>query len=449
MAPTRDSMTEQVLRKMRDSVDNPKFRTISAQQRALSGDSAARGPIWVSRVTFPCPAEPDALQVLLKAIQDLGSGDESFTTPILAPVRGEWVGHRQNVTNNTAEPEVSESEKFTALMSEVQSTTTMLFVHGGAYYWGAPSKFRDITGTLSKLTGGRCFSVAYRLAPQNPFPAAILDVLVAYLSLLYPPSSTFHAPTPASSIVLVGDSSGAGICLAVLQVLLHLRHHSKVDPKIRFHDMEVSLPLPAGFAGLSTSADQTHSQRSWTANAMHDVLPNEPPPIRASQPPCDIWPSNPPRGDLYCDLSTLCHPLVSPTAVVDWAGSPPMRFGCGEEMLADEGAIIARQAARQDTCVIWEQFEGMPHSFVGYLGWLPQTKQCFEHWAEFCLQCVQNPAAMVTRGFFAGSQGSRSRAVDVRNMNVPTVEEARQIMAREAQKRRVQFQTQSRLKARI
>ena len=254
---------------------------------------------------------------------------------------------------------------------------------------GAPSKFRDITGNIAKLTGGRCFSVKYRLAPQNPFPAAILDVLVAYLSLLYPPSGAFHTPALASSIVLAGDSSGANICLAVLQLILYLRHQSlDGDSKIGFHGKQVSLPLPAGFASLSISADLTHSQCSWTANAMHDVLPNEPPPIRSSQPSCDIWPSKPPRGDLYGDLSAICHPLVSPTAAVDWRGAPPMRFSCGEEMLADEGAIIARHAAIQGVCAVWEQFEAMPHSFVGYLGWLPQTIQCLRHWADFCLQCV-------------------------------------------------------------
>ncbi len=303
---------------------------------------------------------------------------------------------------------------------------------------------------MSKLTGGRCYSVAYRLAPQYPFPAAILDVLVAYLSLLYPPPGAFHAPVLASSIVLVGDSSGSGLCLAVLQSILHLRRQSpNADPKIRFHGKDVSLPLPAGFSGLSTSADLTHSQHSWTANALHDVLPNEPPPIRVSQPPCDIWPSDPPRGDLYCDLSALCHPLVSPTAAIDWAGAPPMRFGCGEEMLADEGGIIARRAARQGTCVSWEQFEAMPHSFVGYLSWLPQTKLCFRHWADFCLQCVQDPRALVTQGAFIEFEGLTSHAVDVASMSVPTVEEARQMMAREARRRQIKFETQSRLKARI
>ena len=316
--------------------------------------------------------------------------------------------------------------------------------------WGSPSKFRDISGTLSKLTGGRCFSVAYRLAPQNPFPAALLDLFVAYLSLLYPPPGSFHEPIPASAIVLVGDSSGAGVCLALLQLILHLRRQSSgTDPKIRFHGKDVLLPVPAGFAGLSTSADLTHSQHSWVANAKHDVLPLEPPPIRASQPACDIWPSTPPRGDLYCDLSAICHPLVSPTAAIDWTGAPPLRFACGEEMLADEGAVIARRAAQQGVCVEWEQFEAMPHSFVGYLTWLPETKLCFKHWADFCLHCVQTPDDMTTQGTFVGSHGNSSRALNVRKIEVPTVEEARQIMTKEAERRQHKFREQSKLKAHI
>ncbi len=133
MASRKDPMTEQVLKKMRDSVDDPKFATISAQQKALSGDTTARGPVWVSRVRFPPPTESDILQCLLRAIKDLGVGDETFAIPNLAPVKGEWVGHRRNVDNKTAEPKNTESEKFGALMREVQTTTTMLFVHGGAF----------------------------------------------------------------------------------------------------------------------------------------------------------------------------------------------------------------------------------------------------------------------------------------------------------------------------
>ena len=316
--------------------------------------------------------------------------------------------------------------------------------------WGAPSTVRAVTGTLAKLTGGRCFSVAYRLAPQNPFPAAILDVLVAYLSLLYPPVGAFHTPVSPTSIVLAGDSSGAGLCLAFIQLLLTIRRQS-VDaaPKVRFHGQNVLLHLPAGFAGTSTMADQSHSQHSWVANAPNDILPNVVLQTQLSQPRCDIWPSDPPRGDIYCDLSALCHPLVSPTAAKDWSGAPPMWFCCGEERVSDEGAIIAQQAARQGVRVIWEQFEGMPHSFQGWLKWAPQTAQCFKDWAKFCKQCVEGAGDLGVRSGFIEAQGLKYRPIDEQNIGVVTVDIARKAMAKERERRQAEFEKRYQTKAKL
>ena len=116
-------------------------------------------------------------------------------------------------------------------------------------------------------------------------------------------------------------------------------------------------------------------------------------------------------------------------------------------MLADEGAVIARRAAQQGVCVVWEQFEAMPHSFVGYLTWLPETKLCFKHWADFCLQCVEKACEVITQGTFVESHCSISREVDVRRIEVVTVEESRQIMAKEKARRQKKFVEQSQLKA--
>ena len=45
----------------------------------------------------------------------------------------------------------------------------------------------------------------YRLAPQHPFPSALLDALVSYFTLLYPPPGSIHEAVPASDIVFGGD----------------------------------------------------------------------------------------------------------------------------------------------------------------------------------------------------------------------------------------------------
>lgn len=65
-------------------------------------------------------------------------------------------------------------------------------------------------------------SIAYRLAPQNPFPAAILDVLMVWMNLVYPPKSARHSAVPPKSVVFAGDSAGGGLCLAVVQSILRM-----------------------------------------------------------------------------------------------------------------------------------------------------------------------------------------------------------------------------------
>ena len=133
MAPNRDIKTQQAIQFMKNRVNNTASETISAQQKALSQDAGARGPVWVSRVSFPPPPEHDVSQILIRALEGLGAGDERFTAPSLAPVRGEWVGHRKHVDRKSVEPDIREEEKYAALMAEVSSTTTVLFVHGGNF----------------------------------------------------------------------------------------------------------------------------------------------------------------------------------------------------------------------------------------------------------------------------------------------------------------------------
>ena len=126
-----------------------------------------------------------------------------------------------------------------------------------------------------------------------------------------------------------------------------------------------------------------------------------------------------------------------------------MWFCCGEEMVADEGAIIAQQAARQGVRVIWEQFEGMPHCFPYFLTWLPQTARFFEDWAKFCKQCVEGAGDLGVRGGFIEARGIRSRPVDEREIGVANVETARKAMAKGRGERQAHFEKQYQTKAKL
>lgn len=258
---------------------------------------------------------------------------------------------------------------------------------------GSPGASRAIAARLIKNTGARAFSLCYRLAPQNPFPAALLDLLIAYLSLLYPPAGAYHQPIAASSIVLTGESAGGNLCVALVQFILELgRQQSRLVPRIKFHGKEVSVPLPAGVSSVCGWMDSTRSLPSANRDTVHDVYESGPPTwLHSNFPACPLWPSTPPRGELYCDLSMICHPLVSPTTTKDWTGAPPMFICCGEERAADANIIIAKQAKSQGVRVLFKQFEAMPHLFMLLLAKTPHAERCYSSWADFCKLCVEHP----------------------------------------------------------
>src|SRR5690349_12222108 len=85
----------------------------------------------------------------------------------------------------------------------------ILFLHGGGYVSGSIKSHRHMIAEAGRQAKARTLALAYRLAPEHPFPAALEDALAGYRFLL---SSGFD---PAG-IVLAGESAGGGLAIATL-----------------------------------------------------------------------------------------------------------------------------------------------------------------------------------------------------------------------------------------
>jgi acetyl esterase/lipase len=235
--------------------------------------------------------------------------------------------------------------------------------------------------------------IDYRLAPQHAFPAPLVDTFVAYLSLLYPPPGSIHSAVLSSNVVLVGDSIGGATCLSFLQTLLTLNRVK--HPSLHFQGTSVMspIPLPAALAGISVNGDVTLSLPDWTRNAPFDMFVSKfggkrMAALEPEFPPCEAWPTKPPRGYIFCDVSMIYHPLVSVTVTRDWTGAPPLYLASGQEQLRDTVQIVAQKAVSQGVKVVWESYEGMVHTWFALFPKLPHSEKLFKTWANFCRRAV-------------------------------------------------------------
>jgi acetyl esterase/lipase len=88
----------------------------------------------------------------------------------------------------------------------------LLFFHGGGYCSGSIVSHRRMVTEAGRAAGTRTLSVGYRLAPENPFPAALDDALTAWRYLR-------KQGIAARNIAVGGDSAGGGLTMALINEL--------------------------------------------------------------------------------------------------------------------------------------------------------------------------------------------------------------------------------------
>jgi len=88
----------------------------------------------------------------------------------------------------------------------------LMFFHGGGYCSGSIGSHRRMVSEAGRAAEMRTLSIAYRLAPEHPFPAAYDDALTAWRFLR-------NQGISAARIAIGGDSAGAGLAVALINRL--------------------------------------------------------------------------------------------------------------------------------------------------------------------------------------------------------------------------------------
>jgi monoterpene epsilon-lactone hydrolase len=225
------------------------------------------------------------------------------------------------------------------------SSNVILYFHGGVYVIGSAAATVPLAAELARRANARVVSVDYRLAPENPFPAAVEDARAAYEGLL-------SKGVEPSSIAFSGESAGGGLAVALLLAL-----------------READLPMPSAAFLMSPYADLTLSGSTIADKEDLDPLfTGETLRLRVSD---------------YVAGANPSDPLISPV-FGDLRGLPPLLIQVGShEILLSDALRLAGRAAEADVAVALEVTPGVPHVFQAYAALLDEGNTALNRAAEF------------------------------------------------------------------
>ncbi|QND16964.1 alpha/beta hydrolase (plasmid) [Rhizobium leguminosarum bv. trifolii] len=230
----------------------------------------------------------------------------------------------------------------------------ILYLHGGGYVLGSAQAFTSFVGQIAARAGADAFVPDYRLAPEHPFPAAIDDAVAAYHGLV---------ADGTERIVVVGDSAGGGLTLALLSILVVHKTKDMVQP--------VGAAVMSPWIDLALTGDSFETRAEVDPIFTRGVLKA--------------------FADMYLQGQDATQPKASPLyAQLD--GLPPIRIDVGdnEVLLADSIRYTerARAAGVEITPSVWE---GMAHVFQSSLGQSRAAEKSVNAIAEFLRQRLDAP----------------------------------------------------------
>jgi acetyl esterase/lipase len=223
--------------------------------------------------------------------------------------------------------------------------SVLLYLHGGGYCIGSINTHRSMVSHIAGAAKTRALLIDYRLAPENPFPAAVEDSTAAYKWLL-------SRGIAAGDIIVAGDSAGGGLTVATLLSL-----------------KEQGIGLPAAAVLISPWVDLAATGDSIISKADIDPMVKKEGLME--------------MAEAYMGGTDPRTPLASPL-YADMDGLPPMLIQVGTaEILLDDATRMADRARKAGVDVTLNTAEDMCHVWHFFSSMLPEALEAIEEVARF------------------------------------------------------------------
>jgi monoterpene epsilon-lactone hydrolase len=212
-------------------------------------------------------------------------------------------------------------------------TSTVLYLHGGGYRLGAARSWVSFATGVATAADTQVVIVEYRLAPEHPFPAALLDAAAVFEAL-----SADHV----GPLFVAGDSAGGGLAISLTVAA-----------------GESGLPRPDGLIVMSPWADLTLRSETFATRAETDqFFPKD---------------SAAEAAESYLQGADPHHPLASPL-LADLADFPKtLIFAGGSETLLGDGLSLCTALVTAGASVEAHFPAGMQHVWPTLFPELPES----------------------------------------------------------------------------
>ncbi|KAJ9370637.1 hypothetical protein DTO282E5_4613 [Paecilomyces variotii] len=214
-----------------------------------------------------------------------------------------------------------------------------LYFHGGGWVLGNIDTENTVCSNICVRAKCVVVTVDYRLAPEDPFPAAVHDCWEALLWLISPETAS-HLSINTSKLSTGGSSAGGNLAAIMTQKSL-----SRPELSIKFQTQVLVVPVTDNTATIANNW-------SWNEFQHTPALPA----------PKMMWY----RKHYLPNEADWCNPEASPLLYEDdWSKLPPATVIVGElDVLRAEGEQYAEKLKKADVPVELHVMQGMPHPFL-------------------------------------------------------------------------------------
>ncbi len=232
----------------------------------------------------------------------------------------------------------------------------VVYFHGGGWVLFGLDSYDSICTHLCKEAHCIVVSVAYRLAPENKFPAAVDDCLSA-TEWVFKNAASLHGD-PAR-VVVAGDSAGGNLA-AVTALQLKDKNGPELAGQVMIYPAtDYYWPEKRSYRELGDDYILTRKEMIW------------------------FW------SQYLADPADAVNPYVAPLKVSSCKGLPPaLILVSAYDLLLDEGIAYGEKLRNDGVPVKISVYKDMMHGFLSYLGILKQAKTAIEEISSWIIKTV-------------------------------------------------------------